>query len=211
MSNQVNTVRVHTAIASAMAILGTGQRLVSKKFNETTKQKAMERHVIIPMECVTVTESEVNSQFKPLVESALMSAAVAVLSNTIKEKGENCFELELSIFDRPRLIEAFLGGDTWYSKEELEILFAKSATFKRMESRPEFLSNAMYKARVMAYKANILKLAAKNISMPVDACDKILASLEESDLDTEFGSFAVKRLSQLRIKAEQEVVDIDGL
>lgn len=211
MSNQSTTICLHTAIASAMALLAPGERLVSKKFNQTSVQKAMERHAIIPMECVTVAASECSEQFKALVESALMSAAVAVLANAVKEGGEQCMEVQASIFERPRLIEAFMGAETWFTKDELDALFAKSATFKRMASRPEYSSNAMYRSRVAAYKANILKLAAKNISMPVDACDKLLASLEESDLDTEFGSFAVKRLSQLRTKAETEVVDIDGL
>lgn len=204
-------IQVHTSVSGAMAILGAGQRLVSKKWNETTKQKAMERHVILPMECVTVAESEANAQFKPLIESALMAAAVMVLKTEIGEKGENCFELDSDSFSRPRLIEAFMGGDTWLDKESLEKLFTISATWKRITARPEFSSNALYKAKANAFKADILKLAAKNISLSVDACDRILAPIDDADLETEFGSFVAKRIGVLRNKAENEAVDYGGL
>ena len=206
-----NSYNVHTSVSGAMAILGVGQRLVSKKWNETTKQKAMERHVIIPMECVTVSAGEASEQFKPLIESALMSAAILTLKNEIQERGESCFELPEECFTRARLIETFMGGDTWLDKESLEKLFTISATWKRITARPEFSSNALYKAKANAFKADILKLAAKNISLSVDACDRILAPIDDADLETEFGSFVAKRIGVLRNKAENEAVDYGGL
>lgn len=211
MSANSNLVRVHTTIDGAMAGLKVGERVVSKKWNKTTVQNAMERHAVIPMECVTVAASEVSESFKALVESALYSAAVSVLTREIKERGENCFELPAECFARPMLVEAFLGGDTWLEKETLEKLFTASATWQRMASRPEYASNSLYKARVAKYKDNILKLAAKNVSFTVETCDAMLAAIDEKDMDTEYGVFVIKRLDTLRKKAENDVVDLAGL
>jgi hypothetical protein len=200
--------RVHTSILSAAALLAIGEKQISVKWNETSKQSKREVSVLIPFE--SVSAPEVPESFRILVESALVSSAKDVLKSFV-EQNPNSFELDSSLFDRDVLTQNFLAsGSTWMKKEELEIAFTGSATWKRIASRPEFQNNKTYQAVANRFKDTILKLSGKVTQIPADDCDKILCKLEDSDLSTPFGEFVVSRLEQMKAKISQEV-DFDSL
>jgi hypothetical protein len=212
MIASLNYLHVYTSIDGAIAALSVDTRLVSKKWNKTSKNpEAFERAVLVPFECVAVTSEEVPEQFLPLVRSALNAAAVSVLVAEIEERGNMCNEIPVASFNRPRLIEAFLGADTWLSKEELEKQFGETATWNRIKSRPEFATNKQYMARVAAFKADVLKLSAKNGSWKLDDLDRILATIDPTDFETEAGAFIARRCADIKAKLEADKVDYSGL
>lgn len=195
-------IRIHTSISSATAIKPVGEVLITAKWKETAKQTSKERAVIIPMECVQAPE--VPESFRALVESVLLSSAESVLKNFVNSE-PNSMEMDSEAFTRPELVSQFmLKSDSWMSKEELEVGFTMSATWKRIASKPEFTSNKQYQIAAQMFKDTILKLTGKAVQLSADKCDAILAKLEDADLETDVGAFIVKRLTSLREKQAQE-------
>lgn len=197
------SLQLHTSLDAAVSLAGIGQRVVSKSWKETANQKRKERHVIVPMECVTAPELN-DSPFRALVESALQSAAETVLRDWVNQEGDSCFEIPAEQFNRPNLIETFMGRESWLSKEALDLAFTQSQTWNRIVSRPEFKSNKSYQRAANLFKDSILKLSGKNTSLKPELCDALLVKLEDSDLNTEFGAFVVKRLNQIKNKNVEE-------
>jgi len=201
-------IRVHTSIISAAAIVAVGEKLVSAKWNETTKQSKREVAVVLPME--NLVAPEVPESFRALVESALLSQAEATLK-TFCAENPNSFEIDETMFDRPNLVESFMNrGSLWLGKKDLEIAFTSSATWKRIASRPEFSSNKTYQMVANRFKETILKLSGKATVISPDDCDAILSKIEDSDLETQFGEFVVSRLESMKNR-KQEKIDFDSL
>lgn len=205
-----NSIRIHSSITGATTVRAVGEVLISAKWKETTSQTRKERAIVIPMECVKAPE--VPESFRPLVEAVLMEAAEGVLKAHVDREGDQCFEILDSHFSRPSLTEFFLQrGEVWLSKEQLEMEFTRSATWKRIVGRKDsngaamYQSNSNYKHAAEQFRAAILKLTGKAVQMKKEHCDSILVKLEESDLETPFGCFVVKRLNQLGKKQEAEV------
>lgn len=204
----MSSIRVHSSIASAIAILSIGEKMISVKWNETTKQTKREAAVLIPMECVSAVD--VSESFRALVESALNSQAESVLKSFCTDN-PNSFEIDSSLFDRPNLVESFLNrGSNWLNKKELELQFTASATWKRICSRPEFQNNKTYQAVANRFKDTILKLSGKATVLTAEDSDKILSKIENSDLATSFGEFVVSRLDSMKNRKSEEI-DFDSL
>lgn len=197
------SIRIHTQSSGANAIKGIGEVVVSCKWKETAKQTSKERAVVIPIECVKAPE--VSESFRALVESVLISQAEATLKNHVNANGDGANEVPLSLFDRTELVSSFLtGADNWMSKEALERAFTVSATWKKITSNPNFATNGVYQVQANRFKDAILKLTGKAVQMDPDKCDMILAKIEDSDLDTEFGGFVVNRLNKIKNNGEKE-------
>lgn len=205
MSSQSQSpiLQLHTSLDAAISLSGIGQRVVSKTWKETALQRRKERHAIVPMECVTAPELN-DSPFRALVESALMSAAETVLRDWVNQEGDQCFEIPAEQFNRPNLIETFMGRESWLSKEALDLAFTQSQTWKRIVTRPEFKNNKSYQRAANLFKDSILKLSGKNTGLKPELCDAILVKLDDSDLNTEFGAFVVKRLGQIKNRTAEE-------
>lgn len=200
-------IRIHTQDQSAAPVVGSVQ--IVAKWNETSKQEKKFRSVWIPFE--NLKAQEVSDRFRPIVESALRDAAVSVLKSFVNDN-PNSFEIPESYFAQDSLCEAFMQrGEIWLSKEELEKSFTTSATWKRIVSKPEFTSNKVYQQVAEQFKQTILKLSGKAAQIPPDVCDKILAKIDESDLETPFGSFVFKRLDSLRKRVVSDEIDFNAL
>lgn len=200
--------KLHTSINSANAIKAVGECVVSATWKETKNQTRKERAVVVPMECLKAPE--VPESFRALVEAALLSTAEAILKKHVNEEPNN-YEILASMFDRPNLVEAFIAsGSGWMNKEELEQGFNASATWKRITSRAEFQHNKTYQNAANYFKESILKLTGKATKIAPEECDKILSKIEDSDLETEFGTFIVKRLQSIK-QNSVETFDLDAL
>jgi len=201
--------RVHTSIVSAAAITAVGEKMISVKWNETSKQTKREVAVLIPFENVSAVDAP--ECFRPLIECALFSAAQDKLK-MFCEENPNSFELQDDFFNRDLLSEWFVSGNgsKWLGKKELEIAFTGSATWKRIASRPEFSNNKTYQAVANRFKETILKLSGKATVISPDDCDAILSKIEDSDLETQFGEFVVNRLETMKNR-KQEKIDFDSL
>lgn len=203
ISSSQSVLQLHTSLDAAVSLAGIGQRVVSKSWKETANQKRKERHAVVPAECITAPELK-DSPFRALVESALCSAAETVLRDWVNQEGDSCFEIPAEQFNRPNLIETFMGRESWLSKEALDLAFTQSQTWNRIVSRPEFKSNKSYQRAANLFKDSILKLSGKNTSLKPELCDAILVKLDDADLSTEFGAFVVKRLGQIKNRSVEE-------
>lgn len=200
--------RIHTSFTSAAAIKAVGEIQISKRWNETAKQTAKERAILVPIECLKAPE--VPESFRALVEAALASQAVEVLKSFCEEN-PNSMEIPSELFTRPNLTESFLvRGDSWLTKSELELGFTASKTWKRISSDERFNSNQTYKNAANAFRDTILKLSGKAVTLEVSKCDAILSKLEDDDLESQVGQFIVKRINAIRAKSN-EAIDFDSL
>ena len=202
------TYKIHSSIHGANLVKNVGEVIISAKWKETKNQKSMERAVILPMECLKAPE--VPESFRALVEAALLTTAESLLKKHVNEEPNN-WEVLASVFDRPNMVESFIaGGSTWMSKEELELSFTASATWKRITGRAEFTNNKTYQQAANYFKESILKLTGKATKITAEDCDKIISKIEDSDLETEFGAFVVKRLTSIK-QNNSDVFDLDAL
>ena len=198
----MSSIRIHSQLSGAQQIKGIDETLIHATWKQTANQTKKERIVLVPMECVKAPE--VVESFRALVESVLMSAAEQVLKDWVNDN-PNSAEMSVELFNRNVLAAGFMvKQDNWMSKEALEVGFTASATWKRITSRPEFKSNAVYQVQANRFKDTILKLSGKAVQLEADKCDVILAKLEDVDLETPFGEFVVKRLTTLKAKQGQE-------
>lgn len=201
---------VHTSISAVSLNLPLGQRLVTKKFNQTAAQQGMERAVFIPSECLSAPE--VPDAFRPLVEAALMQAAVSALTKWVKQGNTENYSIPAELFHRPALVEEFMGQESWMDKSQLDAAFTASATWSRITGRPEWKSSPVYRKKAEYIKEHLLKLSGKRVSIKPELCDQLISIIDEKDLSTEFGVFVLKRLQQIRDRvAEEGEIDIGGM
>lgn len=204
-----SSLRIHSQVAAAAAALCVGEVTISTKWKQTSAQTAKERAVNVPMECLKAPE--VPESFRPLVEAVLLSAAEQTLKDFVNAS-ENNWEVLATAFSRPQLVENYLSGsDRWMSKEQLEIAFTASNTWKRITGNPSFSTNKQYQGIASAYKDAILKLGAKTAYFPADVREKILAKLDEDDLASEYGTFVLRRFEQMGRKDNVESVSFADL
>jgi hypothetical protein len=191
-----NVYKIHSTVAGAIAALG--EVTVSASWKQTANQTRKERAICIPMECVKAPE--VPESFRPLVESCLMAAAEATLKDHVNDQPNN-WQILVTAFDRPQLVESYLAkADSWMTKEAFELAFTASATWKRITSRQEFAANATYQAAANGFKDALLKITGKVAYIGKDQRDQILAKMEPDDLAAEFGVFVVRRFDQMAKK-----------
>ena len=206
------TLRVHTTAEATQLSTKLGEVAIVKTWKETKNQTRMARGVVIPME--SVKAPEVPESFRALVESCLLQSAETVLQRFVengKVEGQSeLFEVPAELFTRVALTESFLTRDSaWLTKQELELGFTASATWKRITGRAEFLSNKAYRAQADLFKDTILKLTGKAVRLAPEKCELILSKLENTDLETPVGSFIAKRLqSMIAVKEVEASIDM---
>lgn len=205
----MQTIRIHSSIASAAAIVGIGERVVSAKWKQTANQTSKERAVILPMEVLLAPE--VPEAFRPLVESCLLASAEQTLKDFVN-LNENNYEMLPSLFGRGQLTENFLTkSEAWLSREDLEKAFTMSATWKRISGNPNFATNKTFQNIAGQYRDAILKLSAKTAYLAPELRENILAKLSEDDLSTEMGAFILRRFDQMGKKDSAETISFDAL
>lgn len=208
MSTSGNILRIHSSVEGTLASVKLGEVAVTKKWKETKEQVRKERGIVVPMECLKAPE--VPESFRVLVESVLMQSAVEVLQKFVEDGNEGVFEIPGELFGRVNLVESFLAsGSGWLTRQELELGFTASATWKRIIGKPEFIGNKVYQAQANMFKETILKLTGKAVRLAPERCEQILSKLEDADLETEFGVFVSKRLNGLmKVEVEQGGLDL---
>lgn len=193
-----NALKIHTSLSGASAILSSDETLVSAAWKQTKNQDRKERAVLLPAD--SFKTPEVPEAFRPLVEAVLLSTAENTLKKFV-EQNPSCFEVAAGLFEKTSLTESFLASsDGWVGKQELELGFVASKTWKRITGRKEFQENTAYQAAANSFKDAILKLTGKNVSLDAEKCDAILSKMEDDDLETGWGVFVAKRLEALKSK-----------
>lgn len=199
---------IYSAIAGAQAVKTVTQRIITRKWNQTTKQTAKERTVCVEQECLTAPD--VPEAFRALVESALAESAVETLKAFCDDNPLST-EVDAHLFTRPQLIESFLQRGVNLSKSELDEAFTKSATWQRIAGNELFKSgDDGYIARANYFKETILKLSGKNTApLSLTRAQQFLTKIEDEDMSTPFGMFVTRKLQAMIREAQKAVIEHD--
>lgn len=118
-----------------------------------------------------------------------------------------------SMFTAEQLREDYLAGGSGLSmdKETLEKLYCASATHQQFIQSDKYKFNAQYRTLVDIFKGKIVALAGRGLVASVTDLDldKIVVKIHEDDLQTQFGSYVLARIAQLKKKREEEETEVD--
>jgi hypothetical protein len=150
-------------------------------------------------------------QYRAVIEAALDNAAKMILTDYVKAYTVSPSELPAHIFSAENILDRAGDNDSsWLSKEELESAWKESDTRKRIIENNKYKDNVEYRKVANLYAEYILKLSGKRADIPRDKLDWILAKIEDTDLESEFGLFVSRRISQLKTKKEtNKEIDLD--
>ena len=187
---------------------GANERLIVVRFKNPARAAA----ISIPVEPWNTMRAEVPEAYAGLLDAVLEKAAKDILAATLASFTTWPSETGADRFTLDALMEQASGSNTgWLSKEELAAAWKASATRKALYGDARFSSNPAYRKAVGKFEELILKMAAKNAAYKEEELDKILAKLEDEDITSEFGTFVVRRIEQIRNKPMSAEVDLDLL
>jgi len=156
--------------------------------------------------------AQVPAQYRPMIDAILESTAKAVLSQYLESFSTWPTTINADLFTNDALIDAATSSNsTWLSKEQLTDLWKASATRKGFYADERYSNSGAYRKAVAKFEELVLKLAGKSAKIESDDLDKILVKLNDNDLETELGSFIVKRIEALKAKPQSDTIDLDCL
>ena len=186
----------------------TNERIIIVRFKNPARSAA----IAIPSEPWSTMRAEVPDAYAGLLDAVLEKAAKDILAATLSSFTTWPSDIDAMRFTLDALMEQASGSNTgWLSKEELAAAWKASATRKALYGDARFSSNPAYRKAVGKFEELILKMAAKNAAYKEEELDKLLAKLDDEDLTSEFGTFIVRRIEQIRNKPMAAEVDLDLL
>jgi len=186
----------------------SGERLVIVRFKNPARAAA----IAVPADPWNSMRADVPAAYAGLLDAVLEKAAKDILASTLASFTTWPTEIGADRFTLDALMEQASGSNTgWLNKDELSAAWKASATRKVFYSDSRFGSNPAYRKAVGKFEELILKMAAKNAAYREEELDKILAKLDDEDLTSEFGTFIVRRIEQIRNKPMSAEVDLDLL
>ena len=186
----------------------TNERLIVVRFKNPARSAA----IAIPSEPWHTMRAEVPDAYAGLLDAVLEKAAKDILSATLSSFTTWPSDIGADRFTLDALMEQASGSNTgWLSKDELAAAWKASATRKAFYGDARFSSNPAYRKAVGKFEELVLKMAAKNAAYREEELDKLLAKLDDEDLTSEFGTFIVRRIEQIRNKPMNAEVDLDLL
>ena len=187
---------------------GANERIINVRFKNPARTAA----IAIPVDPWRTMRAEVPDAYAGLLDAVLEKAAKDILAATLSSFTTWPTEVDAARFTFDALMEQASGSNTgWLNKDELAAAWKASATRKAFYSDARFNSNPAYRKAVGKFEELILKMAAKNAAYREEELDKILAKLDDEDLTSEFGTFIVRRIEQIRNKPMTAEVDLDLL
>ena len=187
---------------------GANERLIVVRFKNPARAAA----IAIPSEPWHTMRAEVPEAYAGLLDAVLEKAAKDILAATLSSFTTWPSDIDAMRFTLDALMEQASGSNTgWLSKDELAAAWKASATRRAFYGDARFSSNPAYRKAVGKFEELILKMAAKNAAYKEEELDKILAKLDDEDLSSEFGTFIVRRIEQIRNKPMNAEVDLDLL
>ena len=184
------------------------ERLIIVRFKNPARAAA----IAIPADPWRTIRAEVPDAYAGLLDAVLEKAAKDILAATLSSLTTWPTEIGADRFTLDALMEQASGSNTgWLSKEELTAAWKASATRKAFFGDARFSSNPAYRKAVGKFEELILKMAAKNAAYREEELDKMLAKIHDEDLSSEFGTFIVRRIEQIRNKPMNAEVDLDLL
>lgn len=189
-----------------------GRRLVSINFRNPARHCS----VFVPAQAwedmaAALSTSEA-AAYKPLLDAVLESAAKRILARRLGDLSVWPNEIDTSIFNGDAILsEATSGNTEWLSKEDLTKAWESSATRRAFITDPRHATSKPYRAAVSMFAELIIKLSGKTSAYTEAELDKMIVKLHEDDHSTEFGTFVLRRIEQIRNKPQKASVDLDCL
>ena len=184
------------------------ERLIIVRFKNPARAAA----IAIPADPWERMKREVPLAYASLLDAVLEKAAKDILATTLASFTTWPTEIGADRFTFDALMEQASGSNSgWMNKEELAAAWKASATRRAFYGDSRFGSNPAYRKAVGKFEELVLKMAAKNAAYREEELDKILAKLDDDDLTSEFGTFIVRRIEQIRNKPMTADVDLDLL
>ena len=184
------------------------ERLIIVRFKNPARSAA----IAIPSDPWTSMRADVPAAYAGLLDAVLEKAAKDILATTLASFTSWPTEITSDRFTLDALMEQASGSNTgWLNKEELAAAWKASATRRAFYGDARFGTNPAYRKAVGKFEELILKMAAKNAAYKEEELDKILAKIADDDLTSEFGTFLVRRIEQIRNKPMLAEVDLDLL
>lgn len=190
-------------------ILSEGQKLITTKQNNPIRRYA----IAVQNTAWKNVRSTAPEQYREILAAVLETTAKGILLDYVKAFTLTPAEITEEWFTEEYLLDRALGSNSeWLSKEELEKGWLASATRNKIiENNPAYKENTNYRKTANAFAEMVLKLSGKTTILETKYIDWILTKLEETDLDTEFGAFVVKRLESMKNKPVKTDIDLDIL
>ena len=184
------------------------ERLIIVRFKTPARAAA----IAISATPWTSMRADVPAAYAGLLDAVLEKAAKDILSTTLASFTSWPTEIGADRFTFDALMEQASGSNSgWMNKEELAAAWKASATRRAFYGDARFSSNSAYRKAVGKFEELVLKMAAKNAAYREEELDKLLAKLDDDDLTSEFGTFIVRRIEQIRNKPMTADVDLDLL
>lgn len=146
-----------------------------------------------------------------LVNSVLVQQASDTLKNWRSGNPDSTM-VPAHLFTQSALRESYMmdgSGAITFTREQLDSEFSKSATWARIVGSAMYKQNPQYRSIASVFKEKILALAGRSHGSITDEdLDKILAKLEESDLESSLGAYVVRRIQ--KIKKDREADSAQG-
>lgn len=189
-------------------IPSANERLIIVRFKNPARAAA----IAVPADPWNTMRADVPVAYAGLLDAVLEKAAKDILATTLASFTTWPTEIGADRFTLDALMEQASGSNTgWMNKEELAAAWKASATRKTFYGDSRFGSNPAYRKAVGKFEELVLKMAAKNAAYREEELDKILAKIADEDLASEFGTFIVRRVEQIRNKPMNAEVDLDLL
>lgn len=189
-----------------------GKRLLTARF----RNPARVAHVLIDTAAWQEMESALSapeaSAYKPLLSAVLETAAKSILAKRLGDMSVWPNEISAALFTSDAILTEAAGANTeWLSKEELTQAWEQSATRANLTTDPRYNANKAYRQAVSMFADLIIKLSGKTSQYQESELDKMLVKLDERDHETEFGTFVLRRIEQIRNKPARASIDLDLL
>lgn len=211
--NYVATVYTTETAARIVATADETVIVATKKANKDAGRAARELAICVPADLLAADELE-GLPYHKLMQAVLRTQSEVVINQWADSHDVLPSEFPIELLTVEALSANYFAksASTWIGKAELEGMWKASATWMRISGSEGFKTNKAYAAAASALTDLILKMSGKVSMIPLDKLDKIVAKLEDADLETPMGEFILRRAQQMREKHAEGAKDaLDAL
>lgn len=202
-----NQLTIYTDPKQAPTV-AAGQRVITARFRNPSRSAT----VLISDLAWIQMASQVPATYASLLGAVLETACKSILSKRLESMSVWPSTVDSALFTPDAILSEASGANTdWLTREELAAAWDSSKTRQQFITSPNYSTNKAYRQAVEMFKELVLKLAGKTSQYQENELDKILAKMHSDDLETEFGSFIIKRIEALKNRPARATIDMDIL
>ena len=209
-TTNTNELHIFATAESAAAVRNNDQRTIKQGF----KNPARAAYVNISNEAWDKLKTAgVPDQYAPLLEAVLTQAAKNIIKRTVDNlSGRIPSTINAAWLTADAILEEATNSNSgMMTKAELEEAWNQSETRRRIMTSERYQQSREYRVAANAYAELILGLTARTPTYSEKQLDTMIAKLDDADLDTDLGSFIIRRIDAIRNKPAKAAIDLDLL